>query len=336
MKCRKTVHLLTLIACIALSQHTVASDGGQQKKIGVVAAPKQEPQAGEMPLARSCPTTAIAPIDDELYAAAGIKKQNNKPMLYRIRHANSQSYLFGSIHLGPPLIRRAAPSVALALVRSKVLFVEATPTPAQNQQWQQLSSAEDRNLLRDELGPVLYPRYLELAMQAGLTIDRAQYLRPWAAMLAVGSPPHRGAGLEQSIVMQARVAGLRVVGMQSLGDIAKTLDSLPIADQLSMLRDTLCQAHRLPRYFNQLARLYLQGDPKLLNIFAHWGRDQDPIFERFERAMVQQRNKLFLDKTLHSLKAGGAFVSVGAAHLVGPEGLIQLLRNEGFQVAHQF
>jgi hypothetical protein len=52
----------------------------------------------------------------------------------------------------------------------------------------------------------------------------------------------------------------------------------------------------------------------------------------FERLLVE-RNRNWLPK-LEALfsRSGRAFVVVGAAHLVGPDGLIALLKAKGYQV----
>ncbi len=332
MRHRKSTRLLALIVCVALNHANAANDGQQHKD---ESPPKDVPHAGSAQLNPPCPASPPAPADAELSAAAGIERQGSRPMLYRISLSGNTSYLFGSIHLGPPLLRRPAPTVSLALVRSKLLLIEAVPSTAQQQQWQLLSTAEDHNELRHSLGPSHYQRYLDLAKRAGVTTDRASHLRPWAAMLAVGSPPNRGAGLDQSILMQARTSGLAIVGMQKLSEIAKTLNTLSVTDQLTLLRDTLCQAHKLPAYYRQLARLYVQGNPELLRIFNHWGREQDATLQRFDQFLVQRRNRIFLRKMIEPLKTGGVFVSIGAAHLAGATGLLQLLREQGFKVQPQ-
>ena len=279
-----------------------------------------------------CPVQSPAPTDAELYQSLQLDQPSTRPMLYGISKGNTHSWLFGTTHLGPPLIHQLPPQVVLALRRSKSLLVEAIPSRSSQGQWQKISTSAESNQLAELLGPDLYIRYQQLATQAKVDNTRAAQLKPWAAMLAIGSPPNRGMGLDQQILMQARSAGVEITAMQSLTDIAASLDSLPHADQLTMLKDTICQAQSLPQYLRQLARLYVKGNPALIRRFSHWGREEDPVFTRFDKAMVEDRNADFLPIMLDKLTHGRAFISVGAEHLPGPTGLIQQLRQQGYSV----
>jgi hypothetical protein len=52
----------------------------------------------------------------------------------------------------------------------------------------------------------------------------------------------------------------------------------------------------------------------------------------FNRELIAERNHRWLEQLRPHLQQGGAFVAVGAAHLVGPEGLVRLLQGEGWTV----
>jgi hypothetical protein len=48
--------------------------------------------------------------------------------------------------------------------------------------------------------------------------------------------------------------------------------------------------------------------------------------------LLRQRNLLMLERMQLRLKEGNAFIAVGAMHLPGEEGLLQLLRRAGYRV----
>ncbi|MDF6666670.1 TraB/GumN family protein, partial [Escherichia coli] len=52
----------------------------------------------------------------------------------------------------------------------------------------------------------------------------------------------------------------------------------------------------------------------------------------YHRLMVHDRNLSWMPRLRQALDAGGAVVAVGAAHLPGSDGLIALLRADGYQV----
>ena len=48
--------------------------------------------------------------------------------------------------------------------------------------------------------------------------------------------------------------------------------------------------------------------------------------------MVTARNRTMAERAMPFIDAGGAFIAVGALHLPGEEGLIELLRKKGYRV----
>jgi uncharacterized protein YbaP (TraB family) len=52
----------------------------------------------------------------------------------------------------------------------------------------------------------------------------------------------------------------------------------------------------------------------------------------YDRLMLAERNHLWIPRLVKYLQDGSAVVNVGAAHLPGPHGLIELLRRRGFKV----
>ena len=56
-------------------------------------------------------------------------------------------------------------------------------------------------------------------------------------------------------------------------------------------------------------------------------------YAAFEQAMIVERNKTMARNAEPMLAAGNAFIAVGALHLPGPEGLIELLRKSGHTVS---
>ena len=60
---------------------------------------------------------------------------------------------------------------------------------------------------------------------------------------------------------------------------------------------------------------------------------QIALLEDYNDKMLTQRNLGMRDKAVEWLKAGDkVFFAVGAAHLIGEDGLVELLRAEGYTV----
>jgi uncharacterized protein YbaP (TraB family) len=55
-------------------------------------------------------------------------------------------------------------------------------------------------------------------------------------------------------------------------------------------------------------------------------------FKTFEEQMVSVRNRRMRDAAVPLLREGGTFIAVGALHLPGKLGLVELFRDAGFTV----
>ena len=90
--------------------------------------------------------------------------------------------------------------------------------------------------------------------------------------------------------------------------------------------------------FNAVVQLYLEGR---LGLMAAWeaahldktygdmGRD---ALRRTDDYLITRRNQRFLNRLAADLEAGGVFLAVGAGHLPGDTGLIEMLRQDGHTV----
>ena len=86
--------------------------------------------------------------------------------------------------------------------------------------------------------------------------------------------------------------------------------------------------------FKELKQAYLARDlPRLLELGRQDLEKPDPaLAEYLLDRLVDGRNWLMLERVQPYLRKGGTFVAVGALHLPGPDGLLQLLQARGFLV----
>lgn len=102
------------------------------------------------------------------------------------------------------------------------------------------------------------------------------------------------------------------------------IDSIPMKTQLSWL-DAL-NSNMLDDYLEMLT-VYEAGN--LDSLLTMSKEDPNTTADYQLRTL---RNKNWIPKMMHQLESGIVFFAVGALHLPGKEGLLELLRSEGYQV----
>ena len=86
-------------------------------------------------------------------------------------------------------------------------------------------------------------------------------------------------------------------------------------------RDSLIES------FNHITKTYLNQDIDELRKQSLLDETSKKVYD----VLIAQRNKAWMPTITHDLD--GRLIAVGAGHLAGPEGLIELLRNEGYKVS---
>jgi uncharacterized protein YbaP (TraB family) len=90
----------------------------------------------------------------------------------------------------------------------------------------------------------------------------------------------------------------------------------------------------IPRMFADLKAAYLDRDlARLVKVSDDSMRDNNQrLVEDFNRKLITERNHRMVQRMQPLLKEGQQFIAVGALHLPGEEGLLQLLNDQGYSV----
>jgi len=175
--------------------------------------------------------------------------------------------------------------------------------------------------------------------QTGLPIEMFRPMKPWMVMLMLSALEAQKAGLDASLGLdkyfydKATAAKKPVIGLETAEFQIDRFDKMPDAMQEQMLRSTLTE-------------MDAQGD-ELKGMIASWKRGDTAALEKTVRSsftaypgayasLIVERNRNWipeLDKCFSRPKP--CFVVVGAAHMVGPDGLLALLRQKGYKIEQQ-
>ena len=195
------------------------------------------------------------------------------------------------------------------------------------------------------LTPDQTARLRDAAAHYRMPVSMVSRFKPWGAMILFSLPPAEhlrvAAGqkpLDEALRAQAEAAGKTVLGLETVEEQIEALDGMTDADQLLLLASTLEQAGEIERLFATLRDAYLARDLvavyDLLN--AAKGNDGSGVFARLEQRLVVARNRRMVDRMGSLLQQGNAFVAVGALHLPGEQGILQLLADRGYRVTRVY
>ncbi|MEP7372809.1 MAG: TraB/GumN family protein [Chitinophagaceae bacterium] len=147
-----------------------------------------------------------------------------------------------------------------------------------------------------------------------------------------GMPCETTAMMEQVIMQEAKQYSKPIKGLESMGYQASVLDNIPYklqAEQLVSYIDNANKGNGEDKELTEMMNAYRSQDLKKLEEML---MKSDPSISNYTDILLYNRNENWIEKLKKLLPEKSILVAVGAGHLPGKKGCINLLRNEGFKV----
>jgi uncharacterized protein YbaP (TraB family) len=262
------------------------------------------------------------------------------PALWRVSVADTQVYLFGTIHALASDAGWRTPLYEHVLADAGTVWFETDLSSGDPDTLrllvQRYGSDPDRPLSRR-----LAPADLN-ALSRQTDVRRIDHLRPWVAALMLSVQPTfaRGASVEKgadlSATRTARGEAKQIRTFETLEDQVRMFASLPEPSQMRYLTDVIHErkgGRRLrPSAPVSLEAAWRQGDLLRLGVrlVDEMKAKNPPLYD----ALLRRRNLAWADQLSAEMAAnpGVELVNVGALHLVGEDGLPALLAARGYRV----
>jgi uncharacterized protein YbaP (TraB family) len=121
--------------------------------------------------------------------------------------------------------------------------------------------------------------------------------------------------------------GKKLLGLETLDFQMGLMDKMSYQLQADYLLETLSDKKKSIREFQEMAEAYKKRDLEILlkSIDAEKGMMAD-----FENEMLHKRNMAWIPEIKKLISEKTTFIAVGAGHLGGQKGVLQLLKNEEY------
>lgn len=277
-----------------------------------------------------------------LLLATGALAKPPTPLLWKATKGDSTVYLLGSLHI---LLASDYPlsDDVQGAYRSAAQVVFEVP-PAEMNPLAMLGPTAKLGMYSDpaesletDLGPELWQRLLAYGEKNGLSAFALKRMRPWLASLTILAVETKklsydpNSGLDKHFMDQAAADHKATGGFESAQQQLQILAGTPRAEQIADLKQMLDD---LPRFSQKMAQMHtIWRDGNAAALYAEEIKEFKGQPD-MQRRMLDDRNRDWvpkLDKIAASTK-GPVLVIVGAMHLLGPDGLVQLLKQDGYHV----
>jgi uncharacterized protein YbaP (TraB family) len=261
-----------------------------------------------------------------------------KHMLFRIRGPHGATvYLLGSVHLLSADAAKLPAEVDSAFAHAKSIAFETSLDSLQTRAPELLTLARNApgTTLRSALSAAGAAKADSLLKGYGLSIDALAPYKPWFATIIMSQLMIQKAqfqaqyGVDMQINARAHDAKKPTTGLESVDFQLHLFDSLSPAEQEQMLVSSAAIDSATTGLL-QIKDAWLAGNTTKLDSLLNTSMHEAPaIFAK----VVLNRNQSWIPKIDAMLQGtDDALVVVGAAHLVGKNGVVELLKAKGYTV----
>lgn len=270
-----------------------------------------------------------------------IPSDPNKSLLWEIsgNGLNSSSYLFGTIHLINSEDFFLPDGTLAAIDQCKEIVFEIDMDdmsditklmPLMNKimmddnlTLKDLMTAEDYTMIKDHFEEIGLPMFF---------IERIKPMFLYAFAGGDFAPDDLQSGHFKSYEVElsdiANSNNIEIGGLETIEYQISMFDSIDYVDQADMLIETIKSTDSGANELEELVQIYLDQDINGM----HDMMKGDPGLTKYENLLLTSRNKNWIPLMKYRMQNQRTFFAVGAGHLGGPEGVINLLIKDGYTV----
>lgn len=249
-------------------------------------------------------------------------------------------YLVGTVHAASAEFYPLPAPIEQAFAEAGVVVFEVDPTRVDGREAQRLTQhlgwLPDGQRLRQMLSDDGWERISAWAARHGLDERRLNRMRPWLAattlvvmeMHKLGIEPAHG--MERHLAARAVERDLAIVELESLDEQLRTLAALSDEAQVYFLENAMTTYDEFAASVRHILDSWTAGDDTALTELLHTAYGPDT--ELYD-LLILRRNRAWLPEIEGMLASGTVhFVAVGTLHMVGDDGLVELLRCRGWRL----
>ena len=286
--------------------------------------------------------TARQPLADAAtQAVAAPSARLATPALWLVERDGARLYLLGTFHLLPTDVAWRHGAVAAAMAEADRLVLELAPAEMDPARLAGVVAARGLfpigQTLAGRLSPETYQALMAQFSAMGIPPAAVDQMRPWFAAMTLATLTAQASGfdpqsgVDHTLAQWAQAEGVPVDGLETADSQIAALANLPSSLDEAMVADTLNELAQGPGVFDDMLDAWMTGDlARIEAVFIDRTRALSP--DLHDRILLA-RNRAWMGQLASYLdRAETVLVAVGAAHLPGEDGLLDLLTDAGFVV----
>jgi uncharacterized protein YbaP (TraB family) len=257
--------------------------------------------------------------------------------------SGATAYLLGSLHVLAADSYPLPAAIDKAFGESKTLVEEVDLDEMSDPMAMMGALAKamltDGKTLDQIIAPATYADVKKRAESTGLPMLALDRMKPWLVAVTLMAPTLQAAGfrpefgVDRHFFDRAKEKGLKRQALETIAYQLDRFDSMPMPVQEALLKATIDDLDTQVLGVQDMVRAWSSGDVAAVEKLTLTSFKESP---ELYRSLLIERNQNWVPHVEKCLAdKADCFVVVGAAHLVGRDGLPALLARKGLKVTQQ-
>ncbi|MBN8663522.1 MAG: TraB/GumN family protein [Chitinophagales bacterium] len=268
-----------------------------------------------------------------LVCALPTQAQQQSSLLWEIsgKDFKQPSYVFGTFHAMCKTDFDFHDSIKAKLSRTSLLVEELDMTDASMQVKMMQSLASSKPMASYFPAAQFEQMNKQFQEITGVPLTMLNNFKPFMSMsmlLLKSLPCAEQVQPEMLLIQYAKTKNIPVKGLEQVEEQLAAIDKQPLDSQAVALQKMVMRFDSVQQAFTQLTEVYKK---KHIDSLYHFMRGSG-MDDAFETALLSERNLRWIPRIKAIATQQPSFFAVGAGHLGGDQGVIALLRKEGYTV----
>lgn len=266
--------------------------------------------------------------------------QTPKSFIWEVKSDKTTVYILGSIHVAKPSLYPLSEPIENAFDKTSKLVLEINPLTVDNSRVQEMIVQDglypEGDSIKNHINPEVLEMLVNYLKNEHMTVEMVQNMKP--GLLAITLSMYQMTslgytaeyGIDNYFVRKSK-GKKEIHELETIEDQINLLLNMP--DGNLLLRYTLMEIQNIENYLEQISETWKKGDSKGLYEFILEPYENDARLKPILDKLFFERNEKMASKIKSYLDTDDKyFIVVGAGHLVGDRGIINILRNANYEI----
>jgi uncharacterized protein YbaP (TraB family) len=272
-----------------------------------------------------------------LFTASGVWAESS---VWLVRSSKANVYLAGSFHMMRASDYPLPAEFFTAYQESRKIIFEVPPgeteSPEYMEKFLSLAIYNDGTTLKEHITTAAYAKAESFCKERNYPLEQYQFFKPTflvmtltvSEMNKIGADPQKG--IDNFFKDKAVQDGKATGSLETVDQQISLLTSMDASLGSEQILESIEELKQIEVMLGELLAAWRKGDePKMEGLYI---KDLNLYPKLYQTLIVDRNNKWVRNIEGYLNGSGNTMVVVGAAHLVGADGLVNLLRKRGYKV----